>query len=193
MTGHRKSIRRILNPGDFHEFTFSCFRRIPLLSNDDWRQMLARGFDRANDIYQFRRIAFVFMPDHVHLLTFPITHEPRIDLFLKAVKRPFAGRIKRRLVETRSRLLQRLTIRERPGVERFRFWQEGAGYDRNLWSEAAVLGSIGYIHLNPVRRQLCDRAVDWKWSSAARYLQENAPVDEDLPAISGLPPEFFTP
>jgi hypothetical protein len=86
-----------------------------------------------------------------------------------------------------------LTIPERPGVERFRFCQEGAGYDRNLWSEAAVLGSIGYIHLNHVRRQLGDRAVDWMWSSAARYLQENAPVDEDLPAISGLPPEFFTP
>jgi hypothetical protein len=37
----------------------------------------------------------------------------------------------------RSRLLERLTVRQRPGVATFRFWQEGPGYDRNLTKSIA--------------------------------------------------------
>ena len=75
---------------------------------------------------------------------------------------------------------------------RFRFWHEGPGYDRNPWSQPAVIGSMDDIHLNPVRRGVCGRAVDWKWSSAAYSLSENAPADPDLPVISGLAPEIFS-
>ncbi len=65
---------------------------------------------------------------------------------------------------------RRLTVRERPGKECFRFWQEGPGFDRNLFSPDAIASSLEYIHNNPVSRGLCRRAVDWKWSSARYYL-----------------------
>ena len=55
---------------------------------------------------------------------------------------------------------QRLPIvRQRPGVETFRFWQEGPGYDRNLDRVDTVLAAIDYIHRNPERRGLVDRAI----------------------------------
>ena len=53
MRPHRKTVRHFQEPGDCHEFTFSCDRRFPLLTNDDWRKMLARSIDRANERYQF--------------------------------------------------------------------------------------------------------------------------------------------
>jgi putative transposase len=65
------------------------------------------------------------MPEHVHLLVYPTTPQPRLDLLLKAIKRPFSFRVKQALVAARAPLLRELTVRERPGVERFRFWQEG--------------------------------------------------------------------
>jgi putative transposase len=190
-TGH-KLVRRFHEPGDFHEMTFSCYHRMPLLSDDDWRRMLPESIDRAVRSHDFRLVAFVFMPEHVHLLVYPTVPEPRLDLLLKAIKRPFSFRVKEALATARSPLLDTLTVRERPGVERFRFWQEGGGYDRNLQTESAVLASIDYIHLNPVRRGLCGRAVAWKWSSARHYLIPDGATDPDLPEISGLPPEFFT-
>ncbi|HEX2475460.1 MAG TPA: hypothetical protein VHK01_11970 [Lacipirellulaceae bacterium] len=49
----------------------------------------------------------------------------------------------------------------------FRFWQEGPGYDRNVTTPAVIEAAIEYIHMNPVRRGLVKRAVDWKWSSAS--------------------------
>ncbi len=40
---HRKTIKHYHEPGDFHELTFSCYRRMPLLTNDAWRGDFARG------------------------------------------------------------------------------------------------------------------------------------------------------
>ncbi len=123
MATHHKTVRRAHEPGDCHEMTFTCYHRMPLLTNDEWRRMLAESVGRAIQGHDFRLVAFVFMPEHVHLLVYPTTHEPRLDLLLKAIKRPFSFRIKRALAAARGPLLGELTVRERPGVERFRFWQ----------------------------------------------------------------------
>jgi putative transposase len=187
-----KTVRRGHEPGDCHELTFSCYRRMPLLGCEDWRRMLAESLDRALHGQHFRLMAFVVMPEHVHLLVYPTTHTPRLDLLLKAIKRPFAYRVKQILSRAQDPLLSQLTVRERPGVECFRFWQEGGGYDRNLRSESAVSASIDYIHLNPVRRGLCQKAIEWKWSSAAWYLDPQGVVDPDLPVVSGPPVDFLT-
>jgi putative transposase len=192
MTTHHKTVRRIHEAGDCHEMTFSCYRRLPLLTNDDWRRMLAESVNRAVRGHDFHLVAFVFMPEHVHLLVYPTTQEPRLDLLLKAIKRPFSFRVKEALEAARSPLLGELTVRERPAVERFRFWQEGGGYDRKLRTESSVLASLDSIHLNPVHRGLCERAVEWRWSSAGHYDTPDGVTDPDLPEVSGLPPEFFT-
>ncbi len=48
--------------------------------------------------------------------------------------------------------------------------------------------SLEYIHNNPVRRGLCQRAVDWEWSSARYYLDEPPRQQHpNLPMIHGLP------
>ncbi len=85
-------------------------------------------------------------------------------------------------------MLDRLTVRERPGKTCFRFWQEGPGYDRNLSSPAVIEAAIDYIHLNPVRRGFVQQAVDWTWSSASWYLL-NPPRQQrpGHPTIHGLP------
>jgi putative transposase len=152
--GHRKRIRHYHDPGHIHGLTFSCYHRWPLLTNDVWRRMLAESIDRAMKGHGYRLTAFVFMPEHVHLMIYPLAEASRIDALLKAIKRPFSYRIKQLLVGSRSRLLERLTVHQRPGVMTFRYWQEGPGYDRNFTKSSAVLDAIDYLHHNPVRRQL---------------------------------------
>ncbi len=161
MTGHRKLVKHFHEPGDCHELTFSCYRQLPLLVDDEWRKMLCLTIDRAIENHHFRLVAFVLMPDHVHLLVLPTTTEVHLDELLFAIKRAISYRIKQRLIESGSPLLEKLTVRERPGKMSFRFWQEGRGYDRNLFTEQIVLNSIGYIHHNPVRRGLVSQPCDW--------------------------------
>ena len=191
MTKNRKQIKHFHEPGDCHELTFSCYQNKALLTYADWNLMLCQSIDRALVRYELGLIAFVIMPNHVHLLVYSKQQECQIDRFLFAVKRPFSYRIKQLLVQAEDPLLDELMIRDRPGNTTFRFWQEGAGYDRNLSSQKVVEASIDYIHLNPVRKELVDQARDWKWSSALWYESEGETVGSDLPVISGLPWDFF--
>jgi len=187
-----KTIKHYHEPGDLHELTFSCYRQMKLLTNDAWRKSLARSIDSADEQLRFNLVAFVFMPDHVHLLVFPLEEKPALDDYLSSVKRPVSVDVKADLKRANSRLLQRLTIRERPGKFAFRFWQEGPGYDRNLQTPSAAQSSIEYLHLNPVWRKLVTQTRLWKWSSARFYESEGQEIDLDLPRITPMPAEFWS-
>ncbi len=179
---HRKRIRHFEGHGHLHELTFSCYRRMPLLSNDVGRGILARNLASACGDEKFDLVAFVFMPEHVHLLVHPSSVDAKVSRLLARTKQPTSKAIKQLLIENQSPLLDRLMVQERPGKTCFRFWQEGPGFDRNLFSPQAIEASIDYIHTNPVKRGLVERATDWKWSSTRFYLEEI--VDSDLPLLT---------
>lgn len=185
---HRKRVKHYHEPGDFHELTFSCYRRMPLLFNDDWRHRLSRHIENACEEASFQLVAFVYMPEHVHLLVYPTLPEPDVGRFVARLKQPYTKEIKEILIRSKSPLLERLTVQERPGKSCFRYWQEGPGFDRNIFSPEALEAAIDYIHHNPVRRGLCQTATDWKWSSARYFLLE-PPKQQfpELPHIHGIP------
>lgn len=161
---------------------------MPLLTNDDWRERLSRKIHSACEEEAFDLVAFVYMPEHVHLLVYPTQPEPQLGRFLARVKQPFSKEIKQILMDSQSTLLDKLTVRERPGKLCFRFWQEGPGFDRNIFSPLAIQASIDYIHQNPVTRGLCLQAVEWRWSSARYYLLEPPRQQfDDLPFVNGVP------
>lgn len=112
-------------------------------------------------------------------------------MLLAQIKQPLSLHVKKDLQAAKSRLLSRLMVRERPGKFAFRFWQEGPGFDRNLFQPKAVQASLDYIHLNPVQRGLCVKARDWRWSSARYYESDGKEIDEALPIITPLPAEFW--
>ena len=152
---------------------------------------------RVASIRRVRKLRLSWWPscicaEHVHLLANPTLPEPDMGRFLARRKQPFSKQIKGILVEGQSRLLTRLTVRERPGKFCFRYWQEGPGFDRNIFSPEALAASIDYIHNNPVQRKLCQQAADWKWSSAGYYLLD-PPRQQlpDLPHIHGIPAGAF--
>ncbi len=121
------------------------------------------------------------MPEHVHLLVLPQDKSARVSRLLARAKQPTSKAIQAMLSQHNSPLIEKLTVEERPGKHCFRFWQEGAGYDRNLFSATAIQASIDYIHLNPVLRGLCETSTDWKWSSARFHLL--GVQDLDLPRM----------
>src|SRR5262245_33144976 len=135
---HRKRIRHYHEPGDIHELTFSCYRRRPLLSNNPWHAKLSKCIDAACADLECYLAAFVYMPEHVHLLIWGIRTKEEISDFLSRVKQPLSAQVHADLQAANSPLLKRLTVRERPGKMVFRFWQEGPGYDRNLFAVKSV-------------------------------------------------------
>ena len=183
-------MKHVHEPGDLHELTFSTYRRKPLLTNDRWREYFCDALAAAPPEAGFGLVAWVVMPEHVHLLVIPADkHLCDVPGLLWRVKRPCSLAVKADLDASPkgASLRTALTVRERPGKTAFRFWQEGPGYDRNLRTPAAVAAAIDYIHANPVRRGLVGRPTDWRWSSARRFLLPDEPPDIPHPPLVRLP------
>jgi putative transposase len=104
-SGYRKRVRHFEGPNHFHELTFSCFSRLPLLTENIWCLMLSDSISRAIQRHGFALVAFVYMPEHVHLLVFPQESASRIEQLLRAIKRPFSYRVKNMLTRIQSPLL----------------------------------------------------------------------------------------
>ena len=88
------------------------------------------------------------MPSHVHFLVIP-DGKP-ISQILTAVKSEFAKQLLRQLRASIASVLEELRVTRRDGTSRFRIWQSGGGYDRNLFSPSAIRSAIEYMHANPV-------------------------------------------
>jgi putative transposase len=185
---HRKEVKHFDRQGDCHELTFSCYQRRPVLDSTPRYRLLSRGLDAAVRRLGFTLVAFVYMPEHVHLLVWAAEPNTCVDDLLFAIKRPTSFRIKQLLQAANDPLLRELTIQERPGKMTLRFWQEGPGYDRNIETIEEAWIAAEYNHNNPVRRGLCATPGEWKWSSWRFYHDPHSVPDPDLPHIDGFPP-----
>ena len=165
----RKRCQRYDDPGHAHELTFSCYRRLPLLSRDRTREWLVEAIEDARGRERFDLWAYVIMPEHVHVLIHPREHGYEVSRILWRIKRPLGRRAVAYLRVNAPSFLARLTVKRGDGKQETRFWQAGGGYDRNIVEPTTVRNVIDYIHLNPVRRGLVERPDDWIWSSARWY------------------------
>lgn len=152
-------------PGDAHELTFSCNRKLPLLNADSTKQLFLDSLDLARRKWKFNVWAFVIMPEHVHLLIHPQLQKYSMSAIRRDIKRPMARAFSQELKNRDPKLHSKLINSK--GTHSL--WLPGAGYDRNLNSSEAIRASIDYLHANPVRRGLCRGDTDWWWSSARSY------------------------
>ena len=184
---HQRRHRRTFNePGHVHALTFSCYQGYQFLSAERTCRWLAGSIDAARKKFDFQLWAYVFMPEHAHLLVFPNRREYDIAAIRRAIKSPVAKRAIRYLEVHAPGWIPKITRRRGQIAERL-FWQSGGGYDRNLIEPTTLLTTIDYIHMNPVRRRLIISAADWKWSSAS-WFEGN----RDVPLIpDAIPPDWL--
>jgi len=109
------------------------------------------------------------MPEHVHLIVVSENENYDVSEFLRSLKQSVSIKAKHWLQKHNHEWFDKLTIYDGQGRKRFRFWQQGGGYDRNIINEKTLERTIDYIHNNPVRRELVRKPLDWKWSSARWY------------------------
>ena len=173
-------------PGHAHELTFTCYHRFPFLKAERTCQWLADSIAEARRNLDFSLWAFVFMPDHVHVIVRPNRPDHEMSTILKAIKGPVGRQAIAYLEEFATDWLPRIT-RPRKGREERLFWQSGGGYDRNV-EEPKTLGlMIDYLHENPVRKGLATRASEWRWSSAGWF---GGQATNDLQP-DPIPPEWI--
>lgn len=148
---HRKTRTRYEHQGHARFLTFSTLDRQPFFNDQKFCNEFADQLMRTRERYGFKLHAWVIMPEHVHLLIFPIG-EVEVSKILIGLKRPVATRVLRHW-------------REQGADVPSSFWQPGGGHDRNIFSGEEFAEKIEYIHQNPVKRGFVECSADWRWSS----------------------------
>ncbi len=172
----RKKIRHYNEPYQAHELTFSCYKRLPLLSDERTCLLLIDALNSARQKTKYSILAFMIMPNHVHVIVYPHEPEYSISLFLKSVKQPVSRKAGRWLEQNDPERYRRLLVGRIGEKQVFRFWMAGGGYDRNITDHNTLMRMIEYIHGNPARRGLVDNPIDWEWSSISHYLNGSCPT-----------------
>lgn len=153
-------------PGQAHELTFSCYQRHRFLSRERTCDWLAEAIRNACVELSYSLWAYVFMPEHVHLIVFPQKLQCESSQFLAKIKEPVSRKGIAFLRREAPEWLPRIRVHR--GTRQVHvFWQPGRGYDRNIERGATLLAMIDYIHLNPVRRGLVEQAAAWKGRAQA--------------------------
>ena len=150
-----------------------------LLENDVWCRWLAQSIRKACSDHAVALWAYVFMPEHVHLLLKPRRARYDLSEFEKSAKLSSSKKVINSLVRQNAPILEKLRVRERPGKWCYRFWQEGGGHDKNIWTLEKAVEKAKYCHWNPVKRGLVDDPAAWRWSSF-RWLEFGRREDEPL-------------
>lgn len=153
--------RRIIDDALYaHFITFSVVKHRRLLDHDHLKRIVLGVLNGLLEEFSARCVGFVLMPEHVHAIVwFPVIGQ--LSRFLHEWKRRSSLNIRKWYRETAPEYFREIG-------EGNRFWQPKY-YSFELYETAKIEEKLTYMHLNPVRRGLVERATDWKWSSARWY------------------------
>jgi len=164
---YTKRCERWNRAGHAHELTFSCYGGHPFLARERTCCWLVDSINNARSKHEFGLWAYVFMPNHVHLILCPRKEDYSISSILLSIKQPVARKAIGYLrIHNPAGL--RLLATGQP-AKPYQFWQKGGGYDRNLVSVKILIEAVRYIHNNPVRKGFVETPDQWHYSSAADW------------------------
>jgi REP element-mobilizing transposase RayT len=150
---------------------------------DSLKSIACVALNEARTSGKFLILAYVIMPDHMHVIT---------DSERKAavVSRFINGIISRRVIdhlrnEGHQRSLDKLRRQSSARRHEYSLWDHHPNV-RLLTSESMFMQRVHYTHQNPVRLGLVDRAEDYLYSSARiwnRHALDEEPLLVDIDEI----------
>tara|TARA_R110000868_G_scaffold19310_4_gene83194 strand:- start:680 stop:1222 length:543 start_codon:yes stop_codon:yes gene_type:complete len=128
--------------------------------------------------------AYCFMPSHVHLIFRSLNDDP------SGLIRDIKGFTARKLIKAieenpkESRKDYLLWMMKRAGkknsnIKKYQFWQQH-NKPIELWSDKVIQQKINYIHNNPVEAGFVTNPIDWKYSSARNYQEDQTVLEIDV-------------
>jgi putative transposase len=163
-------------------FTVVAKDRLPVFRTPVISDLTCKALDEARKSGGFLIFAYVIMPDHIHFIT---DSERKQSVVLRFAN----GIISRRVIDylkanNHTSSLQKLRHATQIRQYSYSLWS----HDNNsfsIHSEDTFLQKVNYIHMNPVRAGLVERAEEYRCSSVRCWLKrpDNEPLDMDLSQI----------
>ncbi len=143
-------LARVVVPHLPHHVTQRGNGRQRVFFGDDDYALYLKLLQAACAVSKIQCLAYVLMPNHVHLILVP-RDETSLSRAMSSVHRAYAGHMNARRKKTGH------------------FWQGRFGCA--AMDNEHALAALRYVLLNPVRAKLCEKPLQWPWSSARAYLK----------------------
>ena len=157
--------------------------RLPVFKTDPIKLIVCQAINEARTSGRFLLFAYVIMLDHLHLLTDCPKSSADVLRYLKGIT---ARRVIDYLKDKKYQSsLAKLRHAEWKRNHEYSLWQQEKNVF-SVFSESVFMQKVNYIHSNPVRAGMVERAIDYRWSSARiwqRRSEEDEPLSVDIDRI----------
>lgn len=174
---------KFYNKSGLYFVSFATVNWIDVFTRQVYYDVLADSVTYCRKHKGMELYCYCFMPSHVHFIFRSSKGEPSELLrdFKRHTSKKVIEAIKTNVQESRKEWL--LWMFERAGKKNattstYQFWQHH-NKPIELWSEKVIKQKIDYIHNNPVASGFVTNAVDYKYSSARNYLEDNNVLEID--------------
>ena len=157
--------------------------RLPVFQTNVIKNIACQAIDEARNSCGFLLFAYVIMFNHMHLLTDCPNSSAEVLRYIKGITgRRVIDYLKEKNYESSLAKLQHEQWKRRHS---YSLWQQEKNVF-SVFSEGVFMQKVNYIHLNPVRAGLVERAIDYRWSSARIWhgcATDNEPLRVDIDRI----------
>jgi putative transposase len=150
------NIRRHFQTGNLYFLTHVTSSRLPILVNNF--DLLWRAIDASRVKHPFDLIAWVVLPDHMHLLIDPLQCD--LSGVMRKIKLVFSTKYRESIRLASGRVWQN------------RFW------DHCIRDQKDFNRHVDYIHYNPVKHGLVSAPGDYSYSSFREYRDQGYYSDD---------------
>jgi putative transposase len=157
--------------------------RLPVFRLEKIKSIVCAALNDARSSCGFLILAYVIMPDHIHLVTDGAKKPSVIQRYVNGiVARKVIDFLKAEKYESSLHKLRHAEYRRN---HRYSLWDHHPNA-RVLTSESMFMQRVHYTHQNPVRLGLVERAEEYRFSSARiwnRKPTEDEPLRVDIDQI----------
>jgi len=167
---------RISRTTPAYYFTSVAHHRLAIFRTGKLKGVLCDAFKEVRKKHGILILAYVIMPDHVHLL---IRSEKEMSEALRLLNGVSARRVIQYLSDNGfAESLSKLRGETRERNHKHSVWQHHSD-SLEIFGEKTFWQKVDYIHQNPVRANLVENSTDYRFSSA-RHWAGNVLADEPL-------------
>ena len=183
--------RKILDQRGLNYLTLTVVGWVDVFTRKRYRDIIIESLNYCRKEKGLIICAYVIMSNHIHLIAqVEEGNKWTLSDVLRDFKKYTANRILESIInEPESRRDWMLIVfgyhgKYKEQNRNYQFWVHG-NHPTALYSPKVIWEKIAYIHANPVRADIVDRAEDYIHSSARQYSNEHldGPLEIDL-----LPP-----
>ena len=156
------NIRRYYFPGQIVFITQVVKDRTPIFLDEDMVNLLNNNLRYVKGKHSFKMLAYVFLPDHFHLLIQP-NDKSNFSQIMHSLKSRFT-----RAYKKKNNITDHLNLWQR------RFW------DHIIRNEQDFENHFHYIHFNPIKHGYVDLPQDWINSSYQQWVKRGVYTSTEI-------------